>query len=94
MLNYLFANEDSLPNYAERYRLGQLISSSWVESAVNEIVSKRMAKKQQMRWNRATVQPFLTVRTCVFNKTLENAFRHWHPTFRSPHSAPPQLAAA
>ncbi len=36
-----------------------------VESAVNEIVSKRMAKKQQMRWNRATVQPFLTVRTCV-----------------------------
>jgi hypothetical protein len=29
-----------------------------------------MNEKQQMRWNRATVQPFLDVRTAVLNDTL------------------------
>ncbi len=82
LIRYLFSNEDSLPNYRKRYHLGQPISSAWVESAVNEIISKRMAKKQQMRWNRHTVQPFLTVRTHVLNATLEDAFRHWHSAFR------------
>ena len=53
-----------------------------MESAVNEIVAKRMNKKQQMRWNRATVQPFLDVRTAVLNGTLEDAFRYRCPGFR------------
>jgi hypothetical protein len=44
---------------------GEAISTAFVESAVNEIVAKRMNKAQQMRWNRATVQPFLDVRTAV-----------------------------
>ena len=35
-----------------------------------------------MRWNRATVQPFLDVRTAVLNGTLEDAFRRRHPGFR------------
>jgi hypothetical protein len=35
-----------------------------------------------MRWNRATVQPFLGVRTAVLNDTLEDAFRHRYPGFR------------
>src|SRR3954454_17624144 len=30
-------------------------------------------KKQQMRWNRMTVQPFLDVRTAVLDGTLEDA---------------------
>jgi hypothetical protein len=42
----------------------------------------RMNKKQQMRWNRATVQPFLDVRTAVLNDTLEDAFHSRHPGFR------------
>jgi len=53
-----------------------------VESAVGEIIAKRMNKKQQMRWTRATVQPFLDVRTAVLNGTLEDAFRSRHPGFR------------
>ena len=39
-------------------------------------------KAQQMRWNRATVQPFLDVRTAVLNGTLEDAFRQRYPGFR------------
>jgi hypothetical protein len=41
---------------------GAAISTAFVESAVNEIVSRRMVKRQQMRRSRETVQPFLTVR--------------------------------
>ena len=41
-----------------------------------------MNKKQQMRWNRATVQPFLDVRTAVLNDMLEDTFRHRYPGFR------------
>ena len=46
---YIRANAWSIPNYGERYRAGEPISSSFVESAVNQVVSKRMVKKQQMR---------------------------------------------
>ena len=82
LLGYLERNEDALAHYAARRRRGEAISTAFVESTVNEIVAKRMNKKQQMRWNRATVQPFLDVRTAVLNDTLEDAFRHRHPGVR------------
>jgi Transposase len=82
LLGYLERNRDALVPYAARRRRGEPISTAFVESAVNEIVAKRMAKKQQMRWSRATVQPFLEVRTAVLNDTLEDAFRQRHPGFR------------
>ncbi len=82
LLGYLERNENALVHYAARRRRGEPISTAFVESAVNEIVAKRMNKKQQMRWNRTTVQPFLDVRTAVLNDTLEDAFRHRHPGFR------------
>jgi hypothetical protein len=69
-------------HYAARRRNGEPISTAFLESAVNEIIAKRMNKKQQMRWNRATVQPFLDVRTAVLNDTLEDAFRRRYPGFR------------
>ncbi len=71
--------------YAARHRRGQPISTAFVESAVNEIVAKRMTKAQQMRWDRATVQPFLDVRTAVLNDTLEDAFRRRYSGFRPAH---------
>ncbi len=82
LLGYLERNEAALVHYAARRRRGEPISTAFVESAVGEIIAKRMNKKQQMRWNRATVQPFLDVRTAVLNDTLEDAFRHRHPGFR------------
>jgi hypothetical protein len=82
LLGYLERNEGALVHYAARRRCGEPISTAFVESSVNEIVAKRMNKKQQMRWNRATVQPFLDVRTAVLNDTLEDAFRHCYLGFR------------
>jgi len=82
MIRYLQLNADSMPDYGKRYRAGQRISTGFVESAVNEIIAKRMVKKQQMRWNRYTVQRFLDVRIHALNGTLEDTFRHWHKGFR------------
>jgi hypothetical protein len=93
MTHYLDANADSLPNYGARYRAGAPISTAFAESAVNQIIAKRMIKRQQMRWNRDTVQPFLTVRVAVLNDTLEQAFRSWHTGFR-PVERPSESRAA
>jgi hypothetical protein len=82
LLAYLERNQGALVHYAARRRNGEPISTAFVESSVNEIIAKRMNKKQQMRWNRATVQPFLDVRTAVLNDTLEDTFRHRYPGFR------------
>ena len=82
LLGYLGRNEAALVPYAARRQRGEAIATSFVESAVDEIIAWRMTKKQQMRWNRATVQPFLDVRTAVLNGTLEDAFRRRHPGFR------------
>jgi len=47
---YVTNNRTFLPNYGERYRRGKIIATAFVESAVNQGVSKRFVKKQQMRW--------------------------------------------
>src|SRR4051812_44835185 len=70
LLGYLERNQAALVHYAARRRHGEPISTAFVESAVNEIVAKRLNKRQQMRWSRASVQPFLDVRTAVLNGTL------------------------
>jgi hypothetical protein len=82
LLGYLERNQAALVHYAARRRRGEPISTAFVESAVNEIVAKRLNKRQQMRWSRASVQPFLDVRTAVLNDTLEDAFRQRYPGFR------------
>jgi hypothetical protein len=70
---YLELHADSMPNYGKRYREGLRISTGFVESAVNEIMAKRMVKKQQMPWNRHTVQSFLDFRI---------SRPQWHPRRR------------
>jgi len=94
LLGYLERNQGALVHYAARRRRGEPISTAFVESAVNEIVAKRMNKKQRMRWNRMTVQPFLEVRTAVLNDTLEDAFRRRYPGFRSANDDEATAAAA
>ena len=52
--NYSASNEACLITYGERYRSGERISSAFVEVAVNAVISKRFARKQQMQWSRIT----------------------------------------
>lgn len=85
---YIRANASSIPNYGERYRAGETISSSFVESAVNQVVSKRMVKKQQMRWSPRGAHLLLQVRTRVLNDDLAKDFHRWYPGFT--HTTPDQ----
>jgi hypothetical protein len=94
LLGYLERNTGALVHYAARRRRGEPISTAFIESAVNEIIAKRMNKKQQMRWNRMTVQPFLDVRTAVLNDTLEHAFRRRYRGFRPANDEGTTAAAA
>ena len=84
---YIRANEAWIPNYGERYRAGEAISSAFVESAVNQVVSKRMVKKQQMRWTPRGAHLLLQVRTRVINNDLAADFRRWYPAFVPPSPA-------
>jgi len=43
---YVEKNAGVIPNFRERYRYGETISTGCVESAVNQVVSKRMVKQQ------------------------------------------------
>ena len=94
LLGYLERNEAALVHYDARRQRGEPIATSFVESAVDEIISWRMAKAQQMRWSQATVQPFLGVRTSVLNDTLEDAFRRRHPGFRPANDDQQPISAA
>src|SRR6266581_630278 len=67
---YLRANAAWIPNYGERYLAGEAICSAFVESAVNQVVSKRMVKKQQMRWTPRGAHLLLQIRTRVLNDDL------------------------
>ncbi len=46
--NYIRNNQESIPNFGERYRQGGTISTAFVESTINQVVSRRFVKKQQM----------------------------------------------
>jgi hypothetical protein len=56
---------DNITNYGERYRNGERTGTGFVESAVNQVISKRMAKKQQMQWSRRGAHLLLQIRTEV-----------------------------
>jgi hypothetical protein len=71
-----------IPNYGERYRHGERIASGFVESAVNQVVSKRMVKHQQMRWTQRVAHLLLQIRTHVLNEEWEGIFRRWYSGFR------------
>jgi hypothetical protein len=79
---YIRNNRGSIPNYGERYRQGETISTAYVESTINQVVSRRFVKKQQMQWTLKGAHLLLQTRTKVLNNELEDVFRRWFPRFR------------
>jgi hypothetical protein len=80
---YIVVNQPLIPNYGERWRNEEAIATGFVESAVNQIVSKRFSKKQQMQWTKKGAHLVLQMRTQVLDEHLENTFRDWYPEFRT-----------
>jgi len=78
---YIENNSHLIPNYGERWRYNEAISTSFVESTVNEVIAKRMAKKQQMQWTHEGAHYLLQTRTAVLNNELHKYFKRWYKEF-------------
>jgi len=76
---YIVNNRPLIPNYGERYRNGEPIATGFVESTVNEVVSKRFCKKQQMQWSKAGAHVLLPTRVRTLNGELSAIFKRWYP---------------
>ena len=53
------------------------------QSTINQMVSRRFVKKQQMQWTLRGAHLLLQTRTKVLNNELEEVFRRWYPQFRA-----------
>jgi hypothetical protein len=79
---YIANNALMIPNYAERRRYGERVSTGFVESTVNTVVGKRFGKRQQMRWSKRGAHLMLQTRTRALDGTLRVKFEQWHPTLK------------
>jgi hypothetical protein len=79
---YIKNNCEFIPNFGDRWRQGERISTGFVESTINQVVSRRFVKKQQMQWSLRGAHLLLQTRTKVLNDELEGTFRQWYPQFR------------
>ena len=80
---YIVVNQPLIPNYDERWRNHEAIATGFVESAVNQVVSKRFSKKQQMQWTKKGAHLVLQMRSQVLDERLGDTFRDWYPDFRT-----------
>jgi hypothetical protein len=76
---YIVHNRHVIPNDGERYRNGEPIATGFVESTVNEVVSKRFCKKQQMQWSKEGAHLLLQTRVRTLNGELADIFKRWYP---------------
>jgi hypothetical protein len=90
---YIERNGGNVPNYGERRRYGEVISTSFAESTVNAVVSKRFCKKQQMQWTPRGAHLLLQTRTGVLNGDLAEIFKLRYPGFRKNMTEEVQMAA-
>ena len=71
------------PNYGERYRFGEPISTATAEAIVRQVISRRTVSKQQMRWSPCGTHLLLQVRTCGLNDDLNAGFARRYPGLAS-----------
>ena len=76
---YIVHNRHVIPNDGERYHNGQAIATGFVESTVNEVVSKRCCKKQQMQWSKEGAHLLLQTHVRTLNGELGAIFKRWYP---------------
>jgi hypothetical protein len=76
---YIQKNQQFIPNYGDRYRHNEIISTAFVESTVNQVISKRFVKKQQMRWTQEGTHLLLQIRIQVLNNDWRKTLCRWYP---------------
>jgi hypothetical protein len=65
-----------------------VISTAFVESTVNQVISRRMVKKQEMRWIKKGAHLLLQVRAQVLNEDLRATFERWYWAMPCTHVSP------
>jgi hypothetical protein len=78
-IGYLENDQSFIVNYGDRYRHGDPITSSFVEPAVNQVVSKRFVKRQQIARRQALAHALLQLRTAAPNDQFRSCFERWYP---------------
>ncbi len=76
---YFEQNRRSIANYGARYREGKRIASTAAEAGVNNLVARRMVKKQQMRWSERGANLLLQVRVFLANGDLAERLAYQPP---------------
>jgi hypothetical protein len=73
------SNASFIPNYGERYRHGERISTGFVESMVSQVISKRFCKRQQMQSTKRGALLLSQTRVNTLNQKLGGLFQRWYP---------------
>src|ERR1039457_191701 len=92
-LGFIFRVHGEEFNSFRRATRSKTISTAFVESTINQVVSRRFVKKQQMQWMLRGAHLLLQTRTKVLNDELDEVFRRWFPRFRPQPTAPERKAA-
>jgi len=79
------------PYFVREYRKVYALAARWlstafVESTINQVVSRRFVKKQQMQWTLKGAHLLLQMpqtRTKVLNNDLGHTFKRWYRAFRA-----------
>jgi hypothetical protein len=91
--NYIAVNQAFIPDYGDRHRNCERISTAFAESAVNQLVSRRMVKQQQMHWTERGAHLLLQVRAQVLNGDLRKVFGRRYPGMQARSEEPVRLVA-
>jgi hypothetical protein len=94
LATYIANNAVAIVNYSERWHKGERISTAFVESTVNRVISRRFAKKQQMQWSKKGAHLLLQTRTKTLDGTLRDLFTRWYPGMAVNDNQVPALARA
>lgn len=79
---YITNNAHYITNYGERQRNGEVFTSTFAESTINEVIARRFSKKQQMQWSKKGAHLMLQARTKVLNGDLADCFKKWYPNLK------------
>jgi hypothetical protein len=94
LATYIANNAAAIVNYSQRWHNGERISTAFVESTVNLVISRRFAKKQQMQWSKVGAHRLLQIRTKTLDGTLRDLFTRWYPDMAVNDNQVPALAMA
>ena len=81
-ISYIKNNKGLITNYGERYQNGEIFTTSFTESTINEVVARRFCKKQQMQWSKKGAHLLLVTRAKVLNGELVDCFKKWYPNLK------------